>query len=66
MNAQVGNIDQQDIERILAGPFIDEAGTILVDSSKQKAIPITAINSLTKEIKHYMLRVTSKGGICIV
>lgn len=41
-------------------------GELLVDSNHPRAIPITAINELTGEIKHYMLRVTSKGGLCLV
>ena len=41
-------------------------GELMVDSQKPKGIPITAINELTGEVKHYMLRVTPKGGLCLV
>lgn len=41
-------------------------GELRVDLSIPMALPITGINELTGETKHYMLRVTSKGSICIV
>lgn len=53
-------------------PFIDDGiqldpqGELLVDSAHPRAIPIRAFNPLTGEFKHYMLRVTSKGGLCLV
>jgi hypothetical protein len=48
------------------GILLDSNLELTVDSTHPRAIPITAINSLTKEVKHYMLRVTSKGGLCLV
>lgn len=43
-----------------------EKAELTVDSTKPKAIPIRAVNELTGEVKNYMLRVTSKGGLCLV
>ena len=62
MNAQAENTDAF----IKAGIILDENQELTVDSTHPRAVPITAINSLTGEIKHYMLRVTSKGGLCLV
>lgn len=42
------------------------SGELRVDLSIPMALPITGVNELTGETKHYMLRVTSKGSICIV
>ena len=62
MNAQAENTDAF----IKAGIVLDANQELTVDSTQPRAVPITAINSLTGEIKHYMLRVTSKGGLCLV
>ncbi len=62
MNAQVENTESF----IKAGIVLDSNQELTVDSTHPRAVPITAINSLTGEIKHYMLRVTSKGGLCLV
>lgn len=62
MNAQAENTDAF----IKAGIVLDANQELTVDSTHPRAIPITAINSLTGELKHYMLRVTSKGGLCLV
>lgn len=62
MNAQVENTDAF----IKTGIILDANQELTVDSTHPRAVPITAINSLTGEIKHYMLRVTSKGGLCLV
>lgn len=62
MNAQVENTEAF----IKAGIVLDANQELTVDSTHPRAVPITAINSLTGEIKHYMLRVTSKGGLCLV
>ena len=62
MNAQAENIDAF----IKSGIVLDANQELTIDSTQPRAIPITAINSLTGEIKHYMLRVTSKGGLCLV
>jgi hypothetical protein len=62
MNAQAENTETF----IKAGIILDENQELTVDSTHPRAVPITAINSLTGEIKHYMLRVTSKGGLCLV
>ena len=62
MSAQAENTDAF----IKAGIVLDANQELTVDSTHPRAIPITAINSLTGEIKHYMLRVTSKGGLCLV
>lgn len=51
---------------IKSGIILDANQELTVDSTYPRAVPITAINSLTGEIKHYMLRVTSKGGLCLV
>lgn len=51
---------------IKSGIILDANQELTVDSTHPRAVPITAINSLTGEIKHYMLRVTSKGGLCLV
>ncbi len=37
-----------------------------IDLSRPLAVPITGVNELTGEVRKYMLRVTSKGTICIV
>lgn len=42
------------------------SGELRVDLSTPMALPITGVNELTGEVKYYMLRVTSKGSICIV
>lgn len=62
MNAQAENTDMF----IKHGIILDANQELTVDSTHPRAVPITAINSLTGEIKHYMLRVTSKGGLCLV
>jgi hypothetical protein len=62
MNAQAESTDAY----IKDGIVLDGNLELTVDSTHPRAIPITAINSLTKEVKHYMLRVTSKGGLCLV
>lgn len=62
MNAQAENTEAF----IKAGIVLDANQELTVDSTHPRAVPITAINSLTGEIKHYMLRVTSKGGLCLV
>ena len=62
MSAQAENTDAF----IKAGIVLDANQELTVDSTHPRAIPITAINSLTGELKHYMLRVTSKGGLCLV
>lgn len=62
MNAQAENIDAF----IKSGIVLDANQELTIDSTQPRAIPITAINSLTGELKHYMLRVTSKGGLCLV
>lgn len=62
MNAQAENTDAF----IKSGIVFDANQELTIDSTQPRAIPITAINSLTGEIKHYMLRVTSKGGLCLV
>lgn len=62
MNAQVENTEAF----IRVGIVLDANHELTVDSTHPRAVPITAINSLTGEIKHYMLRVTSKGGLCLV
>lgn len=48
------------------GIDLSPTGEFMIDATKPRAIPITALNELTGEIKHYMLRVTSKGGLCLV
>lgn len=62
MNAQEGSIDsvyiRDGIELV--------GGELTVDTHRPKAFPIIAVNELTGETKHYMLRVTSKGGLCLV
>jgi hypothetical protein len=62
MNAQAENTETF----IKHGIILDANQELTVDSTHPRAVPITAINSLTGEIKHYMLRVTSKGGLCLV
>lgn len=62
MNAQAENTEAF----IKSGIVLDANQELTVDSTHPRAVPITAINSLTGEIKHYMLRVTSKGGLCLV
>lgn len=62
MNAQAENTEAF----IKAGIVLEANQELTVDSTHPRAVPITAINSLTGEIKHYMLRVTSKGGLCLV
>ena len=62
MNAQAENTEAF----IKAGIVLDANQELTVDSTHPRAVPITAINSLTGETKHYMLRVTSKGGLCLV
>ena len=62
MNAQAENTDAF----IKSGIVLDANQELTIDSTQPRAIPITAINSLTGELKHYMLRVTSKGGLCLV
>lgn len=62
MNAQVENTEAF----IKTGIILDANQELTVDSTHPRAVPITAINSLTGEVKHYMLRVTSKGGLCLV
>ena len=64
MNAQVSGIDGEKF--IHEGIELDPHGELLVDSAHPRAIPIRAFNPLTGEFKHYMLRVTSKGGLCLV
>jgi len=66
MNGQAVNINKNVFNEWLVGIVVNEDGELLVDSTHPKAIPITATNTLTKEVKHYMLRVTSKGGLCLV
>ena len=41
-------------------------GELRIDLSFPMALPIIGINELTGEVKRYMLRVTSKGTLCIV
>jgi hypothetical protein len=62
MNAQAENTEAF----MTNGIVLDANHEITVDTIRPRAVPITAINSLTGEIKHYMLRVTSKGGLCLV
>lgn len=62
MNAQAENTEAF----IKSGIILDANQELTIDSTQPRAIPITAINSLTGELKHYMLRVTSKGGLCLV
>ena len=62
MNAQAENTEAI----IKSGIILDANQELTIDSTQPRAIPITAINSLTGELKHYMLRVTSKGGLCLV
>lgn len=62
MSVQVENTEAF----IKSGIILDANQELTVDSTHPRAVPITAINSLTGEIKHYMLRVTSKGGLCLV
>lgn len=62
MNAQAENTEAF----IKSGIILDANQELTVDAAHPRAVPITAINSLTGEIKHYMLRVTSKGGLCLV
>jgi hypothetical protein len=62
MNAQAENTEAF----IKSGIILDANQELTIDSTHPRAIPITAINSLTGELKHYMLRVTSKGGLCLV
>ncbi len=62
MNAQAENTEAF----IKSGIVLDANQELTIDSTQPRAIPITAINSLTGELKHYMLRVTSKGGLCLV
>lgn len=64
MNAQAESINSDLF--IKNGIVLDANQELTVDSTHPRAVPITAINSLTGEIKHYMLRVTSKGGLCLV
>jgi len=54
------------IEQASRGVELDPQGELLIDSACPRAIPIRAYNPLTREFKHYMLRVTSKGGLCLV
>ncbi len=63
MNAQEGNTRNEYIKN---GIDLSPTGEFMIDATKPRAIPITALNELTGEIKHYMLRVTSKGGLCLV
>lgn len=51
---------------ISTGVDLDTSGNLLIDASHPRAIPIRSFNPLTGEFKHYMLRVTSKGGLCLV
>ena len=62
MNAQEGTI----IDRYKLHGIDLLAGELRIDLSAPMGIPITAVNELTGEQKHYMLRVTSKGTLCIV
>ena len=59
MNAQAENTERPHVR-------VNTDETMTVEFSQPGAIPITATNSLTGEVKHYMLRVTSKGGLCLV
>lgn len=63
MSVQAGSTNSQYIN---TGIDLSPSGEFLIDATKPRAIPITAMNELTGEIKHYMLRVTSKGGLCLV
>lgn len=45
---------------------LDANGRLMVNLSEPRAIPVLAVNPLTGETKNYMLRVTSKGTLCIV
>lgn len=63
MSVQVGNTNSEYIKH---GIDLTPSGEFMIDATKPRAIPITALNELTGEIKHYMLRVTSKGGLCLV
>lgn len=64
MSVQVDGTNNQ--EFIKSGIELDPQGELLVDSAHPRAIPIRAFNPLTGEFKNYMLRVTSKGGLCLV
>lgn len=63
MSVQVGDTSSEYIKH---GIDLTPSGEFVIDATKPRAIPITALNELTGEIKHYMLRVTSKGGLCLV
>lgn len=63
MSVQAGNTSSEYIKH---GIDLTPSGEFMIDATKPRAIPITALNELTGEIKHYMLRVTSKGGLCLV
>lgn len=64
MNVQADGINSNVF--VKDGIELDGNGELLVDSAHARAIPIRAFNPLTGEIKNYMLRVTSKGGLCLV
>lgn len=63
MNVHEGSTSNPYIKN---GIDLSPSGEFMIDATKPRAIPITALNELTGEIKHYMLRVTSKGGLCLV
>jgi hypothetical protein len=44
----------------------EPCGELRVEVSQPRAIPIQAVNGLTGEVKTYMLRVTHKGGLCLL
>lgn len=64
MNGQAVSTNSEKF--IQEGIELDPQGELLVDSAHPRAIPIRAFNPLTGEFKNYMLRVTSKGGLCLV
>lgn len=43
-----------------------EKNILLFDTSTPRVISVLGRNSLTGEIKEYMLRVTGKGGLCLI
>jgi hypothetical protein len=63
MIVQAGSTNSEYLKH---GIDLSPSGEFMIDATKPRAIPITALNELTGEIKHYMLRVTSKGGLCLV
>lgn len=43
-----------------------EHGVLIVDTQKPRKIIVRTVNELTRDEREYILRVTLKGGLCLV